>query len=129
MKKDIILSPTLSIRFVGQWGVKTMPKPQMDTFKIAMEMGVKFAVGSDSYTESQTPFGKFGAMEVERLVSILGFRPMDAIVSATKIGAEALGIADKVGTIEKGKLADILLVEGDPLENIGPPGARVNSNS
>jgi len=43
---------------------------------------------------------------------------MDAIVSATKIGAEVLGLEKELGTIEKGKLADVIIVDGNPLTNI-----------
>jgi len=43
---------------------------------------------------------------------------MDAIVAATRTAAEAIGIDDKVGTIEEGKIADIILVDGDPLQDI-----------
>ena len=131
VEKDIELIPTIGVYFIGPWAVETLPKNILDTYKLAIERGVKFAVGSDSFvdSESMTPFGKFSAVEVERMVSVLGFSPMDAIVSATKIGAEALGIEDKVGTIEKGKLADILLVEGNPLENIGILVERKNIKS
>jgi len=48
----------------------------------------------------------------------LGHGQQQAITSATKIGAEACGIGDKVGTIEKGKLADLLVVKEDPTSNI-----------
>jgi len=44
--------------------------------------------------------------------------PMEAILSATKIGAELLGIEDKLGTIEIGKTADIIAVKGDPIKDI-----------
>ena len=44
--------------------------------------------------------------------------PMEAIVSATKINSEVLGIHDKLGTLEAGKLADLIVVKGDPLKNI-----------
>jgi imidazolonepropionase-like amidohydrolase len=43
---------------------------------------------------------------------------MEAIVVATKIGAEVSDAADKLGTIEEGKIADLLVIEGDPLEDI-----------
>jgi imidazolonepropionase-like amidohydrolase len=45
----------------------------------------------------------------------MGMTPMEAIVAATKNGAEALGLLDELGTIEVGKLADIIVVPGNPL--------------
>jgi len=47
-----------------------------------------------------------------------GMTPMEAILSATKIGAELLGIEDKLGTIEIGKTADIIAVKGDPIKDV-----------
>jgi imidazolonepropionase-like amidohydrolase len=47
-----------------------------------------------------------------------GLTPMEAIMAATSIGAERLDIADLVGTVEPGKLADLLIIDGDPLEDI-----------
>ena len=47
-----------------------------------------------------------------------GMTPMEAILSATKIGSELLGIEDKLGTIEIGKTADIIAVKGDPIKDI-----------
>jgi len=44
--------------------------------------------------------------------------PLEAITSATKYGAEACGIGDTVGTVEKGKLADLLVVKKDPVADI-----------
>jgi imidazolonepropionase-like amidohydrolase len=43
---------------------------------------------------------------------------MDAIVASTAINAEACGLEDRIGTIEKGKIADILIIDGNPLEDI-----------
>lgn len=55
--------------------------------------------------------------EMEFLVS-MGLTPMQAIMAATKIGAEYLGAAKDLGTVEAGKLADLIIVNGDPLANI-----------
>ncbi|MFQ5473284.1 MAG: amidohydrolase family protein, partial [Dehalococcoidia bacterium] len=52
--------------------------------------------------------------------------PMAAIVSATRTNAELFGLADQTGTIEAGKWADIIVVDGDPLENIGCLESRDN---
>ena len=48
----------------------------------------------------------------------LGETPMSAIVSATRVNAEILGWSDRVGTVEAGKLADLVAVPGDPLSDI-----------
>ncbi len=55
--------------------------------------------------------------EMEFLVA-MGLTPMQAIMAATKIGAEYLGAERDLGTIEPGKLADVIIVDGDPLKNI-----------
>lgn len=48
----------------------------------------------------------------------MGLSPMDAIVSATKVNAEICGLADKLGTIAEGKWADMIVVDGNPLEDV-----------
>jgi imidazolonepropionase-like amidohydrolase len=77
--------------------------------------GVKVAMGTDA----GTPFNRHGenAQELIHLVKT-GFTPMEAIQSATKTGSECLGMNEKIGTIEMGKLADIIMVKGDPLREI-----------
>ena len=55
--------------------------------------------------------------EMEFLVE-MGLTPMQAIMAATKVGAEYLGVEKDLGTIEEGKLADLIIVDGDPLKNI-----------
>ena len=63
------------------------------------------------------PHGE-NAVELEILVKQLGMTPMEAISAATRIGAEALGLENEIGTLEQGKAADLLIVNGNPLENI-----------
>lgn len=48
----------------------------------------------------------------------LGMKPIDALKAGTSSDADLLGIADRVGTLEVGKLADVVAVPGDPLQNI-----------
>ena len=55
--------------------------------------------------------------ELELLVE-MGFSPMEALQAATKVGAEYLGKAEELGTVEEGKLADLIVVNGDPLRDI-----------
>lgn len=86
-----------------------------DAVERAHKIGVKIAAGSDA----SMPFVRHGenAYELELLLRA-GLTPMEAIVAATKIGSEVLDMADEIGTVEEGKLADLLVVEGDPLVDI-----------
>jgi len=118
IEKDIILVPTLSASFIGPWAVQEISEHIIASHKLAIKRGVKIALGSDAFADNFTPYGKYNIGEIKLLVDILGMTPLEAITSATKIGAEACGIGDKVGTIEKGKLADLLVVRGDLTSNI-----------
>jgi imidazolonepropionase-like amidohydrolase len=92
--------------------IETGPKIQA-TFAKAYKAGVKIAFGTDA--------GVFGHgknyKEFEYMIEA-GMLPMESIKAATVAAAELLGISDKVGSIEKGKLADIIAVEGDPIQDI-----------
>lgn len=83
----------------------------------ASKIGVKIALGSDT---SGTPPATHGvnARSLEIYVKECGMKPMEAILSATKNAACALNLEQSIGTIEQGKLADIILVKGDPLKDI-----------
>ena len=78
--------------------------------------GGRVTAGSDSGFIFQL-YGFAYIRELE-LLREAGFHPLEVIRAATLNGAEALGMADKIGTIEVGKLADMVLVEENPLENI-----------
>ena len=84
-----------------------------ETFGRAWRGGVKIAFGTDS---GVSPHGE-NAREFRFMVEA-GMPAMDAIRSATRVTAELLGIDDRLGTLEAGKLADLVAVEGDPLDNI-----------
>jgi len=102
-------NPVLFIR-----GQHMLPSLE-STVKTAYKMGVKIATGADTRygPNSTTRVG----MEITNFVD-LGMKPIDAIRSATIIGAELLMIADKTGTIEVGKEADLIVVTKNPLINI-----------
>jgi imidazolonepropionase-like amidohydrolase len=70
-------------------------------------------------TDAGTPFNIHGdnLRELKLLVDC-GFSPMDAIEAGTRIAAQVLGMENQLGTIEEGKLADLVLIEGNPLEDI-----------
>ncbi|QPM67438.1 metal-dependent hydrolase family protein [Atribacter laminatus] len=84
-------------------------------FKMYLDKGIKISFGSDC----GVPFLKQGDNALELVMFVeLGMSPMAAIVAATKTAAEAIGYGDKVGTIEEGKFADIIMVDGNPLDDI-----------
>ena len=87
----------------------------MESIKKAHKAGITIASGADS----GTPFNGHGEnlKELELLVGI-GLSPMEAIVSATRVAAETLGLGSLIGTLQPGKLADLIVVEGDPLKDI-----------
>ena len=78
----------------------------------AAEAGVKLLIGSDSM-----PIGEMGFLEMEQFV-ISGVSEMDTILAATRNAAEVQGLLDVLGTVEEGKLADLVVVGDNPLENI-----------
>jgi len=86
---------------------------QVVSFQKALAAGVKIALGTDC--------GGFGhgqnARELAYLVEA-GMTPMQAIVAATRMGAQCMGLGDQVGALHKGMLADLLVVNGDVLQDV-----------
>ena len=83
------------------------------TFQRALEKNVKIGFGTDA---AVYPHGR-NAEEFYQMVS-LGMKPSAALKAATSADAELLGQANKIGTLDVGKLADVVAVPGDPLQNI-----------
>ena len=76
------------------------------SMRAARDAGVKIALGSDTSLAV--------GLEFQRMV-YHGLTPAQALVAATKTAAEALGLDEHIGTVEQGKLADLIIVDGDPL--------------
>jgi imidazolonepropionase-like amidohydrolase len=83
-------------------------------FKRALAKGVKIAFGSDA---AVCPHGTQIA-QFRHMVG-LGMKPLAALRSATSVDAKLLGVDDRLGVLEPGKLADIVAVPGDPARDIG----------
>ena len=77
----------------------------------AAKAGVKLLIGSDSMPIA------LGVLEMEQFV-LSGVSEMETLVAATRNGADILGLLDKLGTVEEGKLADLVVVAENPLDNI-----------
>jgi imidazolonepropionase-like amidohydrolase len=84
-----------------------------EMFRNAVKMGVKISFGTDA---AVFPHGQ-NAKEFKLMVD-LGMQPIDALKTATGNAADLFGIAQKTGTLEKGKLADVIAMPGDPTSDI-----------
>jgi imidazolonepropionase-like amidohydrolase len=83
-----------------------------ESLRMAVQAGVKIASGSD-----QGPPRDAALLELEQL-AYCGLGPYGAIVAATLTSAEVCGAQDRLGTVEPGKLADLIVVDADPLDDI-----------
>ena len=83
----------------------------------ARAAGVKFMLGSDAGF-AVTPYGEWHARELDHYVKYLGFSPAEALTCATVNNADFVREAGQVGALEAGRLADVLVIDGDPLANI-----------
>jgi imidazolonepropionase-like amidohydrolase len=120
--RGVVVSPTLAV-FERQRGDKDTTDVHVTGFQrmeefvgLAHKAGAKIVVGS----HSDVPHAKRGwayQRELELLVES-GLSPLEAITAGTLENARYFHIADRLGSVEKGKLADLILVEGDPSTNI-----------
>ncbi|WP_312960729.1 metal-dependent hydrolase family protein [Stutzerimonas nitrititolerans] len=83
----------------------------------AREAGVPFMTGSDSGF-AITPYGEWHARELEIFVDWLGFTPAEALRATTSVAARMLPAAQRAGSIEVGRPADFLFIDGSPLQNV-----------
>lgn len=86
--------------------------------KLFYDMGGLLTVGTDPTGNGGTLAGYGNWRAIELLVEADGFTPLEAIKIATQNGSVALGLDKTIGTIEAGKSADLLIIDGDPAKNI-----------
>ncbi len=127
VEKKMYCVPTLAVlRLLGneykargpewEWKVRKYFESE-EIFRKLRRAGVKMAVGSDAITDNMGEYPGMIIKETEEFVE-LGATPMETIVAATKVGAEVSDAADRLGTITVGKLADLVVLDKDPLANI-----------
>ena len=88
----------------------------IESMKEMHKRGIRVLIGGD-YGFAWTPQGT-NAKDLEYFVDMLGFTPMEAIQAATKYGGQIMHMGDELGMIREGFLADLLLVDGDPLKDV-----------
>jgi imidazolonepropionase-like amidohydrolase len=125
------VSPTLGISYTtlneaAKWGITTQVAESMGmrieldaaikNMKELKRRGVRILPGGD-YGFAWNPIGT-DARDIEHFVNLLGFSPMDAILSATKLGGEIMMAGSEMGQIKPGFLADLILVDGNPVANV-----------
>lgn len=132
VKNDCYLVPTLAIMhasklyFQGKEGVLPYLKEKTErsyeahyrSLEMARKAHITVGVGCDFLGDAAfgCPYSE-ATLELERLC-VAGYTPMEVITMATKVNARLLQMEDQLGTLETGKLADVLLVEGRPDEDI-----------
>jgi imidazolonepropionase-like amidohydrolase len=125
----IFVAPALGLTWsVGEYGVSFgVPAARakaaadevassVDTFGRMRKRGIRVLPGGD-YGFPTNPHGAY-ARDLALFVDVLGFSPMETLVAATKHGGEIMGKPGELGVVTAGALADLLLVDGDPLAEI-----------
>lgn len=130
-KDRIFVGPAIGLIYntiheAGPWGitpeiaadmgmVSCMERSQA-TYEKIRRRNIRVVIGGD-YGFAWTPIGT-NARDIEHFVSLFGFAPSEALQSATRIGGEIMGMGDELGLVANGYLADLLLVDGDPLADV-----------
>jgi len=97
---------------------------KLASLKTWIRSGVKFVIGTDQGPEASelgpVVWGRMGRRHFEIMEGLqeAGMSTMDILVAATRHGAEAYGLADSLGTVQAGKLADLLVLDADPLADV-----------
>ena len=97
-------------------GLRDEIKQAADTYRRARELGIRMCPGGD-FGFAWNPHGEY-AKDIQVFVDVIGYTPLEAITCATRSGAELMRMNDRFGTLRPGKLADLVVVDGDPLRDI-----------
>ncbi|MSQ37914.1 MAG: amidohydrolase family protein, partial [Chloroflexi bacterium] len=120
--KDITIVPTMAVWYRPGYDdfaslsreqkmMRAVREDRTASWLAMQRAGIRFATGTDTLD--------IVTREIELMVRELGLSVLDAIRAATSNAAEALGLASEIGTVAVGKIADLLLVDGDPTTDLG----------
>ena len=124
-EKGIYVDPTLALSHLNKLRGKAIrpdapamrdPEKRFEILRDMWDRGVKFVTGMDSGM-TNAHFDDFAYIP-EVMVKNMCISPLEAITCATKTSAECLGMEEEIGTLEAGKSADVIVVNGDPSEDI-----------
>jgi imidazolonepropionase-like amidohydrolase len=130
-KDRVFVVPTIGITYAtlneaSQWGITPVVGEQLglkreleSAIKVMAELkrrGVRILPGGD-YGFAWNPVGR-NARDIEHFVTLLGFTPMEAILAATKLGGEIMMRGGELGQVKPGYLADLILVDGNPVADV-----------
>ena len=99
-------------------GIAGFTKGSRDRLRRAVALGVPIAFGSDEYYAVPSQSRGLSSLQALLAYAASGMTPMQIIQSATMNGAQLAGLGDRVGSLEAGKLADVIAVAGDPTKDI-----------
>ena len=124
-EKGIYVDPTLALSHLNKLrgrairpdsGAMRDPEKRFEILRDMWDRGVKFVTGMDSGM-TNAHFDDFAYIP-EVMVKNMHISPLEAITCSTKTSAECLGMEEEIGTLEAGKSADVIVVNGDPSEDI-----------
>ena len=124
-EKGIYVDPTLALSHLNKLRGKAIrpdapamrdPEKRFEILRDMWDRGVKFVTGMDSGM-TNAHFDDFAYIP-EVMVKNMHISPLEAITCSTKTSAECLGMEEEIGTLEAGKSADVIVVNGDPSEDI-----------
>ncbi|MCZ6774648.1 MAG: amidohydrolase family protein [Proteobacteria bacterium] len=131
-KDEIFLSPAVGAIYAtayeaSDWGitpeiadtVMDLPRKLESTERVYREVrkrGIRALPGGD-YGFAWTPMGT-NSRDLEHFVNMFGYTPAEALKAATKWGGEIMGMGDELGQLKTGYLADLIMIDGDPVKDI-----------
>lgn len=101
---------------IAPTGLRDEIKQAADTYRRARDLGIHLCPGGD-FGFAWNPHGEY-AKDIQVFVDIIGYTPVEAIRCATLWGAQLMRMADRIGSVQPGKLADLVVVDGDPSRDI-----------